>query len=85
MAQFTWTAGVSLIQPITPLFAIYDQYKIQELGVDVATIKRRAVRREVAFATIQAYYRLLEARRLVLVIMVGPFVCLVILSRRTAS
>jgi outer membrane protein TolC len=61
---FTWTAGVSLIQPITPLFAIYDQYKVQDLGVDVATIRRGATRREIAFATIQAYYRLLESRRL---------------------
>jgi outer membrane protein TolC len=61
---FTWSAGVSLIQPITPLFAIYDQYKVQDLGVDVATIRRGATRREVAFGTIQAYYRLLESRRL---------------------
>ena len=61
---FTWTAGVSLIQPITALFAIYDQYKIREFGVDVAAIRRAATRREVAFHTIESYYRLLEAERL---------------------
>ena len=61
---FTWTAGVSLIQPLTPLFAIYDQYKVQELGVDVASIRRVATRREVAFRTIASYYRSLEASRL---------------------
>lgn len=61
---FTWTAGVSLIQPITALLPIYQQYKIQELGVDVAAIRRAAMRREVAFHTIEAYYRLLESERL---------------------
>ncbi len=61
---FTWTAGVSLIQPITALFAIYDQYKVRELGVDVAAIRRAATRREVAFHTIESYYRTLEAERL---------------------
>ncbi len=62
--DFTWTVGVSLIQPITPLFAIMDEYKVQELGVDVASIRRAATRREIAFHTIEAYYRLLEAERL---------------------
>ncbi len=61
---FTWTAGVSLVQPITALLAIAQQYKIQELGVDVAAIRRAATRREVAFHTIESYYRLLEAERL---------------------
>jgi outer membrane protein len=60
----TWTAGVSLIQPLTALLAIAQQYKIQELGVDVAAIRRAATRREVAFHTIESYYRLLEAERL---------------------
>jgi outer membrane protein len=61
---FTWTAGVSLIQPITSLLAIAQQYKIQDIGVDVAAIRRAATRREVAFHTIESYYRLLEAERL---------------------
>jgi outer membrane protein TolC len=61
---FTWSAGVSLIQPITALLPIYQQYKIQDFGVDVAAIRRAATRREVAFHTIESYYRLLEAERL---------------------
>jgi outer membrane protein len=61
---FTWTAAVSLIQPITPLFAIYDQYKVQALGVDIAAIERAATRRAVELAVVEGYYRLLEARRL---------------------
>jgi outer membrane protein len=62
--QFTWMAGVSLVQPLTPLFAIYDQYQIQNFGVDVASIRRAATRREVALRVIEGYYRLLEANRL---------------------
>jgi outer membrane protein len=61
---FTWTASVSVIQPITPLLAIYDAYKVQDLGVDVAAIKRLAARRELALRVVEAYYRLLEAERL---------------------
>lgn len=61
---FTWTAGVTVTQPLTQLWTIYDQYKVQDLGVDVATIKRLVTRREVAFQVAQAYYRLLEAQRL---------------------
>jgi len=61
---FTWSASVSIIQPLTPLWSIYDQYQVQDLGVDVAEIKRQVTRREVAFQVVQAYYRLLEAQRL---------------------
>jgi outer membrane protein TolC len=61
---FTWSASVSLIQPITTLLVIAQQYKIQGLGVDIAGIRRAAARREVAFHTIESYYRLLEAERL---------------------
>jgi outer membrane protein TolC len=62
--QFTWTFSPSLIQPLTALWAIYDQYKIASYGVDVAALKRRSTRREIAFQVAQGYYRLLEAERL---------------------
>jgi outer membrane protein TolC len=61
---FTWTVSTSLIQPITPLLAIYDQYKLEDYGVQVAAIKRQVTRRDTAFAVVEAYYRLLEAERL---------------------
>jgi len=61
---FTWTAGVTVTQPLLPLFAIYDKYKVQDLGVDIAAIRRVATRREVAFHTVESYYRLLESLRL---------------------
>jgi len=62
--QFTWVFSPSLIQPLTGLWSIYDQYKVADYGVDVAAIKRRATRREIAFQVAQSYYRLLEAQRL---------------------
>jgi outer membrane protein len=62
--SFTWTASVSLIQPITPLLIIYDQYKVQDLGVDIAAIQTAVARRDVAFRVAEAYFQLLEAARL---------------------
>jgi len=63
-SAWTGTFGASLSEPITALLPIYEQYKIQDMGVDVATIERVATRREIALRTIQAYYSLLEAIRL---------------------
>jgi outer membrane protein TolC len=62
--QFTWQFSPSLIQPLTGLWSVYDQYKVASYGVDVAAIKRLVARREVAFQVAQGYYRLLEAQRL---------------------
>jgi outer membrane protein len=62
--QFTWLFSPSLIQPISGLWYVYDQYKIASYGVDVAALKQRVARREVAFQVAQAYYKLLEATRL---------------------
>jgi outer membrane protein len=61
---FTWTAGVTLTQPITPLFAIYDQYKMVDSGVDIALVRRSVARQQIALQVVEAYYRLLEAQRL---------------------
>jgi outer membrane protein TolC len=60
----TWTVSASVTQPVTPLLAIYDQYKLEDYGVEIAAIKRQVTRRDAAFAVVQAYYRLLEAERL---------------------
>ena len=61
---FTWTFSASVTQPVTTLLAIYDQYKLEDYGVEIASIKRQVTRRDTAFAVVQAYYRLLEAERL---------------------
>ena len=62
--QFTWSASVSAIQPLTGLFAIYEQYNMRDMGVDVAEIRRQATRRDVSFRVVEDYYRLLQAERL---------------------
>jgi outer membrane protein TolC len=62
--QFQWNVTVSATQPITGLLAIYQAYKVRDLGVDVAAIEREAQRRDTAFDVVQNYYRLLQAERL---------------------
>src|SRR5258706_2061592 len=61
---FTWSAGDTLIQPLTGLFAIYENYKLQDLGIDVAQVRRDATKRDIAFHVTEAYYRLLQQMRI---------------------
>jgi outer membrane protein TolC len=61
---FTWDATVSVMQPVTGLLNIYDRYKVESLGVDVAQIKRDVTRRDLAFRVGETYLRLLESERL---------------------
>ena len=63
--NFTWTASASVIQPVSALFLIYDQFKVQALGIDVTSIRRDVAKRDVAFRVAESYLRLLEASRLV--------------------
>jgi len=59
-----WNVTASVTQPITGLLAIYEAYKVRDLGVDVAAVRREATRRQVALGVIERYYRLLQAERL---------------------
>jgi outer membrane protein len=59
-----WNVTATVTQPITPLFAIYDAFKVRELGVDVAVVRREARRREIAMRVVEGYYRLLQVGRL---------------------
>jgi outer membrane protein TolC len=61
---FEWNATVTLTQPITGLFAILDAYKIRDLGVDIATIRRDVARRDAAYHVVESYYRLAQAGQL---------------------
>ena len=61
---FTWSATASVVQPITGLLAIYENYRLKDIGVDVAQIHREVARRDVAFRVTEAYYRLAQASRL---------------------
>lgn len=59
-----WNVTATVTQPITALFAIYDAYRVRELGVDIAAVRREAARRETAVSVVQSYYGLLQAERL---------------------
>jgi outer membrane protein TolC len=59
-----WNVTATATQPITALFAIYDAYKVRDLGVDIAMVRKEALRRQTAFRVIENYYRLAQAERL---------------------
>lgn len=63
--QFEWNGTVSVAQPLTGLFFIFDAYKVRDLGVDIANIKREMARRETAYRVIESYYHLIQGQRLV--------------------
>jgi outer membrane protein TolC len=64
-AQTTSSLNVILAQPLTPLWSIFENYRLKDLGVDVASLRRDSVRRESAFQVTEAYFRVLQAQRLV--------------------
>lgn len=61
---FTWNATVTLAQPVTSLLTILETYKIRDIGVDIAAIRREITRRDITFRVVEGYYRLLHAERL---------------------
>jgi len=60
--QWTWSVGVTLAQPIAALWTVREANVLTKLGVDIAEIKRKSARRDVAFQVTEAYYRLLQAK-----------------------
>jgi len=60
--QWTWSVGVTLAQPIGALWTVREANILTKLGVDIAEIKRKEARRDVAFQVTEAYYRLLQAK-----------------------
>jgi outer membrane protein TolC len=60
--QWTWSVGVTLAQPIGALWTVREANVLTKLGVDIAEIKRKSARRDVAFQVTEAYYRLLQAK-----------------------
>jgi outer membrane protein TolC len=61
---FTWNFTASLTQPVTGLLGIYEEYKVSDLGVDIAAIRQEVARRDTATRVAAGYYRLLQAERL---------------------
>lgn len=60
--QWTWSTSATLAQPIGALWTVREANVLTKLGIDLAEIKRKTVRRDVAFRVTEAYYRLLQAK-----------------------
>lgn len=61
----TSTVTLSLIQPVSGIFALLDAYELRKIGVDAATLRSDIRKREVAYQAVEAYYRARQASRLV--------------------
>jgi outer membrane protein TolC len=62
--QWTWSVGATIAQPIGALWTVREANVLTSLGIDVAEIHRRSAQRDVAYQVTEAYYRLLQAKRL---------------------
>jgi outer membrane protein len=60
----TTQVSLSFIQPLTSLWSIYEGYKVKELGVDVARVKRQSARLTTAYQATESFYRVLQTMRL---------------------
>jgi outer membrane protein len=60
--QWTWSFGATVAQPIGALWTVREGNALAKLGIDIAEIKRKSTRRDVAFQVTEAYYRLLQAK-----------------------
>jgi outer membrane protein TolC len=60
----TFTLSAGFTQPLFQGFALINQYKVAELGVNVAQLNQQFTRLEVIFQIKQAYYNVLKAEKL---------------------
>lgn len=60
--QFTMQATVQLVQPLTPLYAIYQLNRIDRLGVGMARAKQKKTAQQVRFEVSKAYLQVYQAR-----------------------
>lgn len=63
--QVTVSGQVTIVQPLFALWPILEGYRIKDLGVDIARLKQAQARRDVTFQVTEAFYRLLQAQRIV--------------------
>jgi outer membrane protein len=61
---FTWSFTATAVQPLTGLFAIYEQYHVRDLGVDIAAVRREVAKRDIGYRVMEGYLRVLQAQRL---------------------
>lgn len=62
--QWTWSVGATIAQPIGALWTVREANVLTGLGIDVAEIHRKSAQRDVAYQVTEAYYRLLQAKRM---------------------
>lgn len=60
--QTTANLSMTVVQPLTPLWSIYEAQRIEQLDVEQAETARTQTRRDVALEVVEAYFRLLQAR-----------------------
>lgn len=60
--QTTADLSLTLVQPLTPLWSIYESERVQKLNVEEAETAHDRARRDVALQVVEAYFRLLQAR-----------------------
>ena len=60
--QYDVTLTARIIQPLTPLYAVYHGYRLADLGVDAAGVARVRQRDELAFKVRESCLRLLQAK-----------------------
>ncbi len=61
---FTWAFTAQVVQPLTQLVPLLEQYHVRDVGVDIAQIRKEVTHRDTANRVIETYYRLLESERL---------------------
>lgn len=62
--NLTTSVSLTLAQPVFSLWSIYEGYKVKELGVDVAKVRRETTRRNTAYQATESFYRVLQTMRL---------------------
>lgn len=63
--EVTNALTVTVSQPITPLWTIYQGWRFRDLDLESANGRGTATRRDVTYQVIEAWYRLLQAEKLV--------------------
>ncbi len=63
-AETTKTLELTAVQPLTPLYSVYQGYKARSAGEQAMAGMTVRTRREVTFDTIEAYYRVLSVEKL---------------------
>ncbi len=58
--QVTWGTTVSISQPLTPILTIYQVYKLKELGVSIARIKKKMRIRDLKLAVTEQFIQILK-------------------------